>query len=89
MTVKVFLTGATGYIGGDALYQIHRRYPDFEYALLVRSEDKARKVLSAYPKARTVIGGNDESDLLEREAAWADIVIRAYTAYATLFYPYV
>ena len=77
MTVKIFLTGATGYIGGDVLYQMHRRYPDFEYALLIRSEDKAKQVLSAYPNARVVIGGNDNSELLEREAARADIVIRA------------
>ncbi|RAH81592.1 NAD(P)-binding protein [Aspergillus japonicus CBS 114.51] len=75
MAVKVFLTGATGYIGGDALYQIHHRYPKFEYALLIRSEDKAKKVQSAYPTARTIIGGNDDLELLEREAAWADIVI--------------
>lgn len=94
MAVKVFLTGATGYIGGDTLYQLNQRYPDFEYALLIRSEDKAKKVLSAYPKARAVIGGNDDSELLEREAAWADIVIRACAAYASYilllsFYPYV
>lgn len=76
MSIKVFLTGATGYIGGDALYQLYQRYPDFEYALLIRSEDKANKVRSAYPKARIVIGGNENVELLEREAAWADIVIR-------------
>ena len=81
MSAKVFLTGATGYIGGDALYQIHQRYPDFEYALLIRSEDKAKKVRSEYSKARIVIGGNDDIELLEREAAWADIVIRTYIAY--------
>lgn len=82
MTVKVFVTGATGYIGGDVLYQLHQRYPDFEYALLIRSEDKAKKVLSSYPKARVVIGSNDNSALLEREAAWADFVIREYTFFA-------
>ncbi|RAH51177.1 NAD(P)-binding protein [Aspergillus brunneoviolaceus CBS 621.78] len=75
MPAKVFLTGATGYIGGDALYQIHQEHPDFEYALLIRSEAKAKKVQSAYPKARIVIGGNDDLELLAREAAWADIVI--------------
>ncbi|KAL2828071.1 hypothetical protein BJY01DRAFT_255505 [Aspergillus pseudoustus] len=80
MIVVIFVTGATGYIGGDALYQVHQRYPDFEYALLIRSQDKANTVLAAYPKARIVIGGNDDDDsaLLEREAAWADILIRAY-----------
>ncbi|GKT87504.1 nucleoside-diphosphate-sugar epimerase [Colletotrichum tofieldiae] len=34
MAVKIFLTGATGYIGGDALHQLYKRHPDFEYALL-------------------------------------------------------
>ncbi|UPL01893.1 hypothetical protein LCI18_012827 [Fusarium solani-melongenae] len=75
MTAKVFLTGATGYIGGDALYHLHQSYPDFEFALLIRSEEKAKKVLAKYPKARAVIGGLDDTETLEREAAWADIVI--------------
>lgn len=75
MTAKVFLTGATGYIGGDALYHLHQRYPDFEFALLIRSEEKAKKVLAKYPKARAVISGLDDTETLEREAAWADIVV--------------
>lgn len=79
MTAKVFLTGATGYIGGDALYHLHQRYPDLEFALLIRSGEKANKVLSKYPKARAVIGGLDDTETLEREAAWADIVVRRYS----------
>ncbi|TEA15276.1 Uncharacterized protein C8034_v002697 [Colletotrichum sidae] len=75
MTVKIFLTGATGCIGGDALYQIHQKHPEYEYALLIRTEDKAKKVLEQYPKARIVLGGLDDSDTLEREASWADVVI--------------
>lgn len=76
MAVKIFLTGATGYIGGDILYQLHQGNSDLEFAVLVRSEDKAKQVLSQYPKARIVQGGLDDSETLEREAAWADIVIR-------------
>ncbi|KAK2027499.1 NAD(P)-binding protein [Colletotrichum zoysiae] len=75
MTVKIFLTGATGYIGGDALYHLYQKHPEFEYALLVRSEDKANKVVEKYPTARIVLGGLDDSETLEREAAWADVVI--------------
>lgn len=78
MAVKVFLTGATGYIGGDALYHLHEKHPHFEFALLIRSEEKARKVLAKYPKARAVIGGLDDSETIEHEAAWADIVVRKY-----------
>lgn len=76
MAVKVFLTGATGYIGGDILYHIHHQRSDIEWALLVRSEDKAKKIREQYPAARIVLGGLDDSETLTREAAWADIVIR-------------
>ena len=37
----------------------------------------------AYPKARIVIGGNDDLEILEREAAWADIVAPMYAAYSS------
>lgn len=78
MPAKIFLTGATGYIGGDALYQLYQKHSDFEYALLIRTEEKAKKVQERFPKARIVIGGLDDSEILEREAAWADIVIREF-----------
>lgn len=74
----MFVTGATGYIGGDALYHLYQKHPNFEYALLIRSDDKAKKVLAKYPNARILLGGLGDSALLEREAAWADIVIREY-----------
>ncbi|KAE8327010.1 hypothetical protein BDV39DRAFT_193162 [Aspergillus sergii] len=75
MTVKAILTRATGYLGGDVLYQLHQRYPDFHYVLLIRTQDKAKNVLARCLKARIVIGSNDDSALLEREAAWANTVI--------------
>ncbi|RDW84035.1 NAD(P)-binding protein [Aspergillus mulundensis] len=82
--LKIFLTGATGYIGGDILYQLNEQYPDFTYALLIRSEDKAKTVRSRYPKARIVSGGNDDAAALEREAAWADVVIREFSVLVTI-----
>jgi uncharacterized protein YbjT (DUF2867 family) len=33
-------TGATGYIGGDALYAVANTYPDLEITALVRNSDK-------------------------------------------------
>lgn len=76
MTLKIFLTGATGYIGGDTLFLVCRQHPGAELALLVRSQEKAKKVQEQYPNARIVIGSLDDSDILRREAAWADVVIR-------------
>ncbi|KAI6784576.1 uncharacterized protein J7T54_006621 [Emericellopsis cladophorae] len=75
MSAKIFLTGATGYIGGDALYEISRAYPNLELALLVRSQEKAKAVQTQYPRARVVLGGLDDSGIIQKEAAWADIVI--------------
>lgn len=76
MAPKVFVTGATGYIGGDALFHLSQKHSDLELALLVRSESKAQKVQSKYPNARIVLGSLDDSDIVRREAEWADIVLR-------------
>jgi len=75
MSTKIFITGATGYIGGDALYEIHHAHPEFEYTCLVRSSDKGAKVASQYPKVKLVYGTLEDAELLEKEAAGADIVL--------------
>ncbi|KAJ5562798.1 hypothetical protein N7535_002755 [Penicillium sp. DV-2018c] len=74
MAPKVFLTGATGYIGGDGLFAIASAHPDWQISALVRSEEKATQVTSKYPQVRTVIGDLDSSDLIEEEVKNADIV---------------
>ncbi|KAG0652551.1 Aurachin B dehydrogenase [Hyphodiscus hymeniophilus] len=75
MATKIFVTGATGYIGGDALYALYKKYPDFEYTALVRNSDSGAKVAAEYPKIHLVYGTLEDSDVLEAEAAKADIVI--------------
>lgn len=69
-------TGATGYIGGDALFALVEAHPDWEYTCLVRNPDKGAKVAAIYPKVRLVYGTLDSTDLLEEEAGKADIVYR-------------
>ena len=69
-------TGATGYIGGDALYALEKAHPDYEYTIIVRDSDKGALVASKYPKTRLVYGTLDDSALLEQESARADIVLR-------------
>ena len=66
----------TGYIAGDALYALHSQHPDYEYACLVRTKEKAEAVKKAYPNVRIVLGGLDDSEILEGESAKADIVLR-------------
>jgi uncharacterized protein YbjT (DUF2867 family) len=80
MVTKVFLTGATGYIGGDTLFALYEKHSDYEIAALVRTEEKAKSVTEAFPKVRIVIGDLDDSNILEDEAAKADIVIHTADA---------
>ncbi|KAK5127897.1 hypothetical protein LTR85_005014 [Meristemomyces frigidus] len=71
---KIFATGATGYIGGDALYAIVNAHPDYDITCLVRNSDKGALVVKDYPKIKLVYGDLDSTELLEEEAKKADIV---------------
>ncbi|OAL30034.1 hypothetical protein AYO20_08938 [Fonsecaea nubica] len=71
---KIFATGTTGYIGGDALYLISQKHPEWELTCLVRNSDKGAKVAAVYPKVRLVYGDLDTVDLIEEEAANSDVV---------------
>ncbi|KAI9925050.1 hypothetical protein ASPWEDRAFT_45191 [Aspergillus wentii DTO 134E9] len=77
---KVFITGATGYIGGDALAVLTAKHPEFSYAALVRSPEKAEQVKAKFPSVRIVQGDLDDSSLLEKESATADIVLHTADA---------
>ncbi|KAL1303673.1 hypothetical protein AAFC00_007027 [Neodothiora populina] len=73
--VKVFVTGVTGYIGGDAFYALNKAHPEWEFSALVRNAEKGKQVTDVYPKARTVVGDLDSYDLLVKEAAATDIIV--------------
>jgi len=71
MTRTIFITGATGYIGGACL---ERLLDDkaFEITALVRSEEKAKKLNDLGVAA--IIGSIDDAELMISAAADADIV---------------
>ncbi|KAI9793670.1 MAG: hypothetical protein M1816_007565 [Peltula sp. TS41687] len=77
LTPKIFVTGATGYVGGDGLYALVAAHPEYEKDItcLVRDSDKGALIASHYSKIRLVYGTLDDSDLLEAEAKEADIVL--------------
>ncbi|KAL5118766.1 hypothetical protein ACEQ8H_003269 [Pleosporales sp. CAS-2024a] len=80
MAPKIFLTGATGYIGGDVLCALYDKHSDYEITALVRTEEKAQPVKKAFPNIRIVLGDLDSSKLLEEEAAKADVIIHTADA---------
>ncbi|KAJ5471608.1 hypothetical protein N7530_008965 [Penicillium desertorum] len=74
---QIFLTGATGYIGGEVLHALQHAHPDYEVAALIRDKEKASKVLGAFPKVRVVLADLDNVDIIEEESRKANIVIHA------------
>jgi len=75
MTPKIFITGTTGYVGGDALYALHKAHPEYEYTALVRNSDSGAKIASVYPSVRLVYGTLDDSELITSESSKANIVL--------------
>ncbi|MCJ1473973.1 hypothetical protein MMC13_002629 [Lambiella insularis] len=75
MPTKLFITGGTGYIGGDALHEIVHAHPEYDITCLVRNSDKAAKIGSQYPKVRFVYGSLEDEALLEEEAKAADVIL--------------
>ncbi|KAF6762446.1 hypothetical protein DFP72DRAFT_875966 [Ephemerocybe angulata] len=73
-TTKIFLTGATGYIGGSILTRLlaHPDRPSFELTALVRNPDAAKKLAALGVK--TISGSYDDLALLTDAAAQADVV---------------
>ncbi|KAE8162890.1 nucleoside-diphosphate-sugar epimerase [Aspergillus tamarii] len=76
----VFITGATGYIGGDVLSQLAVKHPDLTYRLLVRGPEKGEQIKAHYPSVKVIYGSLDDTSILESESANADIIIHTADA---------
>ncbi|KAF2013004.1 NAD(P)-binding protein [Aaosphaeria arxii CBS 175.79] len=74
-TPKLFITGATGYIGGDFLYAIYDAQPTWHIAVLVRHNAGAENIARIFPRVRIVRGDLESSTVLCNEVRDADIVL--------------
>ncbi|EJD06861.1 NAD-binding protein [Fomitiporia mediterranea MF3/22] len=72
----IFLTGATGYIGGSVLWRLlnHKDAKNFDIKVLVRDPAKA-KLLQEKFGLEAVVGSHSDSDKVESLAQQADYVI--------------
>ncbi|KAF2672034.1 NAD dependent epimerase/dehydratase family protein [Microthyrium microscopicum] len=73
--VNILIIGATGFIGGDALYAIEKAYPDADITCLVRNSDRGAVVAKTYPKVKLAYGSLDDYDIIKEEASKASIVL--------------
>ncbi|EIW84046.1 NAD(P)-binding protein [Coniophora puteana RWD-64-598 SS2] len=80
---QVFVIGGTGYVGASVIQRLvkHRTAAESEYTVLVRSEDKERKLAELVKSGglgnvsiKLVRGSNADVDVLEAQAAKADVV---------------
>ncbi|KAI0435750.1 NAD(P)-binding protein [Xylaria telfairii] len=72
---KIFLTGASGYIGGDVLHLLYQTHPEYIYKVLCRDAAKASQISSAYSNVHVVQGSLDDTDIIRRESSDADVVL--------------
>lgn len=72
-----YRTGASGYLGGEALYQLASRSakPVIRIRCLVRDAQKGAAITKAFPNVDVVQGDLDDAALIEREAHGAGVVV--------------
>ncbi|KAH8881962.1 NAD(P)-binding protein [Thozetella sp. PMI_491] len=75
MTKKLFITGATGFIGGSVLDELVSTYPELEITALLRTPRP--EFTDKYSTVNVVKGTFDDSDIIEKAAQNADIVLHA------------
>lgn len=68
-------TGASGYIGGQALHAIATAHPELSFRALVRDSAKAKVITKAYPHVQTVAGSLSDEATLRKEVNEADIIL--------------
>ncbi|KAH7038371.1 uncharacterized protein B0I36DRAFT_316067 [Microdochium trichocladiopsis] len=84
MQIKVLLTGATGFVGGDFLYALHHEEAalatQLEITALVRDEAKGQLITQAFPAVKIVVGDMKDAAFTSRLASAADIVMHLAAA---------
>jgi uncharacterized protein YbjT (DUF2867 family) len=76
MSPRIFMTGASGYIGGQFLHTLGLKHPDYQVIALVRTEEQKEKISKLQPATTFVIGDLDSSDIITGESKKADVVLR-------------
>ncbi|KAL2802856.1 hypothetical protein BJX63DRAFT_413759 [Aspergillus granulosus] len=76
---KIFLTGASGYVGGDVLHALLSAHPDWESSItvLLRNRSYESVFKTKYPKLNLFFATYDSSDssAIEAEVAKHDLVL--------------
>ncbi|RDI82776.1 hypothetical protein Vi05172_g7202 [Venturia inaequalis] len=80
MGPRIFITGVTGYIGGHQIAPLQAKHPGYHLVALVRNESQASLIKAAFPAIETITGDLDSDEILQVEAAKADVVLNLASA---------
>jgi nucleoside-diphosphate-sugar epimerase len=74
--MNIFLTGATGYIGGSILTALlqHSNASNFDITALIRGDDERVKKLASL-NVTPIVGSNESFDIIEKVATESHVVI--------------
>lgn len=72
MSINIFLTGATGYIGGTVFTNLIQN-KDYSLSVLVRGEDRAKTFRDL--GAKTVVGDLNDVGVIREASQSSDVVI--------------
>ncbi|KAK4094174.1 hypothetical protein Purlil1_1665 [Purpureocillium lilacinum] len=70
-------TGASGFIGGEILYNLVKYHPEYTIRALFRDSKKAQSLTGVFANTQVVEGSLDDDVVLTKEAAEADIIVHA------------
>ncbi|PVH81537.1 NAD(P)-binding protein [Cadophora sp. DSE1049] len=80
MAARIFITGITGYIGGQTLATLMSNHPSYSIVGLVRKEEQKQQILAKHPSIEIVIGDLDSKEVLIEQSKQADIVLHTADA---------
>ncbi|KAH6662400.1 hypothetical protein F5X68DRAFT_251879 [Plectosphaerella plurivora] len=72
---KIFLTGASGYIGGEVIHQLAEALPNHRIRALVRDATKTEAIATVSGQIEIVPGTLDDVETIAGESAAADVVL--------------
>ncbi|OQE21941.1 hypothetical protein PENSTE_c011G02094 [Penicillium steckii] len=72
---RIFITGVTGFIGGDVLHGLTQTLASSSIVALVRNKCQAAAVTGRYPTVTPLIGDLDSSAAIQQAASNADVVL--------------
>ena len=74
---RIFMTGVSGYIGGQIATDICKKHPEFHLFGLVLNTTQAQQIKEKLPSVETVLGDIASHAILVEQASKANIVIQS------------